>query len=258
VHSCRNDGPADARPGDVAAASTLGGIGATIDFASARGSRGDTDRREKDMYLFSRVATLRGNERRTLAWAAEVTSYVNDHCDHDLTLWRADFGYPVGTVAWSTWADSMDSLNRGFAPLAEDDGYFALLDEGAELVAEPPRDLLRRAVHGEPGGTPPPPGAVTQVTTAVVANGKYAEATAWGVEMADLVQQVTNQPTMFLVDAYSTFGQVTWLSGAPGLAAADAAADAIQGDADYLKRLADVGDLFLPGSGQQRLVTRIA
>jgi hypothetical protein len=210
------------------------------------------------MYLFSRLATLRGSERRALAWAVEMTNYVNAHSDHTLSLWRAEFGYPVGTVAWSTWADSLAALNQGFSRLPDDDGYHDLVDAGSELIAEPPHDQLRRAVAGEPGSTPPPMGAATSVTTAVVANGKYAEATVWGVEMAELVQQISGLSTMFLMDAYGTFGQVTWLSGAPDLAAADAANDAVQADAEYTKRLADVGDLFIPGSGQQRLVTRIA
>ncbi|MGZ4729404.1 MAG: hypothetical protein ACXWB2_16950 [Acidimicrobiales bacterium] len=210
------------------------------------------------MYLFSRLATLRGNERRSLAWAVEMSTYVNAHSDHTVTLWRADFGYPVGTVAWSTWVESLAALNAGFAALGDDDGYHDLVDAAAELITDPPQDVLRRVVFGEPGTEPPPPGAVTSVTTAVVANGKYAEATAWGIEMAELVQQITNQATIFLLDAYGTFGQVTWLSGAPDLATADAGSEAVQANPDYIKRLADVGDLFVPGSGQQRLVTRVA
>jgi len=210
------------------------------------------------MYLFSRLATLRGSERRSIAWAVEMSNYVNAHSDHTVTLWRADFGYPVGTVAWSTWVDSLAALNEGFARLADDDGYHDLVDAATDLIPEPPHDLLRRAVFGEPGTEPAPVGAVTSVTTAVVANGQYAEATAWGNEMAELVQDITSQATMFLVDAYGTFGQVTWLSAAPDLAAADAATEAIQANPDYLKRLSDVGDLFVPSSGQQRLVSRIA
>jgi len=210
------------------------------------------------MYLFSRLATLRGNERRSIAWAVEMTNHVNSLSDHTLTLWRAEFGYPVGTVAWSTWVESMDALRKGFDPVAADDGYYDLIDAGLEFIQEPPQDLLRRAIHGEPGSTPPAPGAVTSVTTAVVANGQYAEAAAWGIEMAELVQQITGHPTMFLADAYGTFGQVTWLTGAPDLAAADASGELVQANPDYVKRLSDVGDLFVPASGQQRLVSRIA
>ena len=210
------------------------------------------------MYLFTRLATLRGNERKAMGWAVEMTTYVNDHSDHTVTLWRADFGYPVGTVAWSAWVASQDALNKGFARLADDDGYFDMVDKGQEFIVEPPNDMFRQSINGEPASTPPPVGSVTTVTTAVVANGKYAEAGAWGVEMAELVQKVTNLPTLFLVDSYGTFGQVTWLSGAPDLATADAAGEAINTNPDYLKRLSDVGDLFVPGSGQRRLVTRIA
>jgi len=210
------------------------------------------------MYLFSRLATLRGNERRSIAWAVEMTNHVNSLSDHTLTLWRAEFGYPVGTVAWSTWVESMDALRKGFDPVAADDGYYDLIDAGLEFIQDPPQDLLRRAIHGEPGSTPPAPGAVTSVTTAVVANGQYAEAAAWGIEMAELVQQITGHPTMFLADAYGTFGQVTWLTGAPDLAAADASGELVQANPDYVKRLSDVGDLFVPASGQQRLVSRIA
>ena len=210
------------------------------------------------MYLFTRLATLRGNERRAMGWAVEMTAYVNDHSDHTVTLWRTDFGAPVGTVAWSAWVESQDALAKGFARLADDDGYFDMVDNGQDFVTDPPQDMLRQSINGDPSGDPPAPGSVTTVTTAVVANGKYAEAGAWGVEMAELVQQVTNLRTLFLVDSYGTFGQVTWLSGAPDLATADAAGDAINNHPDYLKRLSDVGDLFVPGSGQRRLVTRIA
>jgi hypothetical protein len=67
------------------------------------------------MYLFSRLATLRGNERKSMAWAADMNGYVDAHSDHSLTLWRADFGYPVGTVAWAAWVESQAALNAGFA-----------------------------------------------------------------------------------------------------------------------------------------------
>ena len=53
------------------------------------------------MYLFSRLATLRGNERKSMTWAVEMNGYVDAHSDHSLSLWRADFGHPVGTVAWA-------------------------------------------------------------------------------------------------------------------------------------------------------------
>jgi hypothetical protein len=212
------------------------------------------------MYLFTRVATLGGGgERRSMTWAAEMAALVDERSDHDLTLWRCDFGFPVGTVVWSTWAESLQSLNAGFASLLEDEGYHAMAEKGLEFMSAPPEDSLREVVHGGPtGGEAPPIGAVTTVTTATMAAGKYNDGVAWGVEMAQLVEEVTQAPTTFLLDGYGTFGQVTWLSGAPDAAGADAANAAINGNDKYLAALGDVGTLFEPGSGHRALYTRLA
>jgi hypothetical protein len=210
------------------------------------------------MYLFSRLATLRGNERNSMAWAAKMCGYVDAHSDHNLTLWRTAFGHPVGTVAWAAWVESHAALNAGFAKLADDDGYFDLLDEGQEFLHHPAQDVFRQALHGSPGDEAPPIGAVSTVTTAVVAGGQYDHGVTWGIEMAQLVEEITKRTTMFLLDSYGTFGQVTWLSGAPDLATADAANEAINANDKYLKRLGDAGELFVPASGHRRLMTRIA
>jgi hypothetical protein len=173
-------------------------------------------------------------------------------------LWRADFGYPVGTVAWSTWVESQESMAAGFAALADDDGYFAMLDKGSEFLTSPAEDVLREAVHGGPGDAAPPMGAVATVTTAVMAGGQYGDAVAWGVEMAQLVEEVSKLPSSFFVDSFGTFGQVTWITAAPDLATARTTGEAVNTNDQYLKRLSDVGDLFIQGSGHRTQVTRIA
>lgn len=208
------------------------------------------------MYLFTRRATLSGSERNSMAWAVEMSAYVDSHSSHDVSVWRADFGYPVGTVVWSAWAESQNALNEGFASLADDDGYHSLAEKGAEFfsVAE---DELREAIHGAPGDDAAALGSVTTVTTAVMAGGQYSEGGAWSVGMAQLIEEISGLPAMFLLDSYGTFGQVTWLSGAPDLATADAANAKVNADAEYLKRLEAVGDLFVPGSGHRSLFTRI-
>lgn len=210
------------------------------------------------MYLFTRLATLRGDQRRAMAWAVEIKGYVDAHSDHDLMLWRADFGYPVGTVSWSAWVESHADLNAGFASLMTDDGYFEMLAKGRDFLTAPAEDFLRQALHGGPAQEAPPIGAVTTVTTAVVAGGKYDDGVAWGIDMAQLVEEITKLPTFFLLDTYGTFGQVTWLSGAPDLASADVAAGAVNTNDKYMKALGDVGELFVPGSGRRGLATRVA
>jgi hypothetical protein len=210
------------------------------------------------MYLFSRTVTLGGLPRASSAWAVEITSYVNDHTDKDVTLWSSTFGMPLGTLTWATWVDSLADIQASFGGLLEDDGYESLLARGAELTTAPGADMLREVVYGELGDQAPPIGAVSTMTTATIANGKYGEGVAWGAQMAEHVQSLTGNRSFFLRDVFGTFGQVTWLTGAADAAATDAAMTAINGDAEYLKRLGDVGDLFLPGSGRQAMATRIA
>jgi len=211
------------------------------------------------MYLFSRTATLTGDERKSLGWAAEMNAYVDSHSRHDVSLWRCDFGQPVGTVVWSTWTESLVTLNDGFAELVADDGYFDMVQKGSDFERDPAVDMLREAVHGGPtAGEAPPLGAVAVVTTAVMAAGRYNDAIAWSVEMAQLVEEVTEQPTSFLVDAYGTFGAVTWLSASADAAGADAANSALNGNDKYLSALGDVAGLFEPGSGQRAMYTHLA
>ena len=195
-----------------------------------------------------------------MTWAVEMSAYVDAHSDHDVSLWRCDFGYPVGTVVWSAWVDSLADLTAGFSTLVEDDGYHALIEAGLEFTGTAPEDMLREVVHGGPtdGAAPPPLGAVTTVTTAVMAAGKYQDALAWGVEVAQLVEELTQLPTSFLVDGYGTFGQVTWLSGAADPTSADAANAAINASDKYLSSVTDASTLFEPGSGHRAMYTRLA
>jgi hypothetical protein len=112
-------------------------------------------------------------------------------------------------------------------------------------------------MHGELGD-PPPIGTVVMGTRAVVAGGKYAEAIEWGIDISVHSEKVTGYPVGFYMDAFGTFGGVGWLSGAPDNAGADAAGEALNADAGYLEKISATGDLFLPGSGNRTMATRIA
>jgi hypothetical protein len=210
------------------------------------------------MYLFTRLATLRGSERKVAAWAAEITDRVNTVGDRPVTLWQVAFGFPVGTLAWSAWAESHQDLMGNFATLGGDDGYHELIEQAEPMLTTPAVDSLREVVLGEPTDEPPPIGAAAAITTAVMATGRYDDALAWSTEMTNLVAEVGGLPTLFLVDAYGAFGQVTWIVGAPDLATADQATRTINLNDRYLKALGDTRDLFEPGSGQRSLAIRVA
>jgi hypothetical protein len=211
------------------------------------------------MQMFSRMMALTGNETDAMGWATKMTAYVNDHVDRPVTAWSAGFGYPVGTVVWSAWVASHADLLTAFGGLAGDKDYDAMARAG-EAFTSPPQDSMRQLIHpaAPPDSGPPPLGSVAVVTAAVVAGGKYAEAMGWGVQVAQHVTSVSGMNTSFLADMYGTFGLVTWIGVAPDMAAADAASDKINADAEYMKMLGAVGDLFVPASGHRALFTRFA
>lgn len=209
------------------------------------------------MYLFTRTAQLTGPLREAFGWAAEITAFVNGHGASHVSLWSATYGQPVGTVTWTTWVDSMADISTLFVALESHDDYHEVLARGRDFLAAPAQDEIRQLVHGVPPETPPPAGAVVVRTTAMVANGQYVAALGWGADMAGHVGKVSGQPSFFLMDSFGGFGQVTWFSVSPDVAAAEAANDAINSDADYLARLSDVATLFLPGSGHRAMATKL-
>ena len=209
------------------------------------------------MLLFSRVVTLTGKPREAMGWAVGITEYVNAHSELDVSLWSADFGYPLGTVAWSAVVESQVALAEGTAKLLVDDGYFDQLDNGRDFATQPGQDFLRELVHGEPGD-PPPLGAVASITTATALVDRMADAVGWAVEIAQHVTATTDAPVSVLTNVYGQMGEISWIGVQPDLAAADSIRQKLSGDMDYLGRMAATKDLYVPASGHVSRATRIA
>ena len=209
------------------------------------------------MLLFSRVVTLTGSPRQAVPWAIGITEYVNANSDLDVSLWSANFGYPIGTVAWSAIVESQVALADGTAKLLVDDGYFDQLENGRDLVAQPGQDFLRELVHGQPGD-PPPIGAVATITSATALVDRMADAVGWAVEIAQYVTTATDAPVSVLTNVYGQMGEITWIAVQPDLAAAEAVRLKLSGDMDYLGRMAATKELYVPASGHVADVTRIA
>lgn len=213
------------------------------------------------MHLFSRVATLTGGPSKPLDWATRITAKVNEVGSLDTSLWTAAFGYPGGTVAWSTVVESRAQLTEEFGKLGADQGFLALADEGQQFAGTTTyQDTLRTIVHTtrEPDSTRSPIGAVAELTTAVAAEGKLGAAISWGAEVADLATEVTDVGAAFMTDDYGVFGQMAWIAIYPDAAACDAANAALAGSEKYLASLDDAGDLFVPGSARRGSLVRMA
>ena len=208
------------------------------------------------MYMFARLVTLNGSPRKVMPWVAGITKYVNDHGTLPTTCWQSTFGYPLGTVAWSTVADSQATLSAAMGSLIAQDEFLDHLDAGAELVAAPGQDLLREIVYGTPSD-PPPIGAIATVTNATAMVDRLGDAMMWAIEIAQHIENVIGSPIAVTRDVFGTIGGITWIGVAPDVAAADAAAGKMAADADYLSKVAGSKDLFITGSGRSGQLIRI-
>jgi len=223
------------------------------------GNPSPTDRNEMgtNMQLFTRQLMTTGPDAAAAAWATEMAATASEKMGAEVALWAAGFGAPRGAMAFTMRVDGLADLQAKAAPLAGDAEYQAKLAEGADIVVGPPQDSLATPLHGDLGD-PPPVGAMAVVTNAVIANGQYAEAVGWGIEVAQHVTSLTGMPVGLMMQEYGTFGQLTWIGIAADAAAVDASVAATNGDAEYIKMLSAAGDLFVPGSGQRSLATRVA
>ncbi|MDH3755214.1 MAG: hypothetical protein OEU32_15185 [Acidimicrobiia bacterium] len=211
------------------------------------------------MFLFSRVVTLQGAPNKTMAFASGMTEYVNANSSLDTTLWQALFGHPLGTMAWSTVVESRAQLAEGMMELMAQDRYHELIDGAQEFTSTvASQDYLRELVHGAPPDEPPGIGAVSNIITAAPAPGRLGDVMAWGPQIADKYAAITGANVAFCADAYGRFGQVTWILLHADMAAVDAAEAAAGADASYVAEVAGSGELFVAGSGETRLLLRVA
>lgn len=209
------------------------------------------------MQLFTRQLMTAGPESEAGAWAAEMAAIASAKMGTEVALWAAGFGAPIGAVAFTMRVDGIADLMTKAAPLGGDADYQAKLAAGADFVVGPPQDSLATPLHGDLGDAPPV-GSMAVVTNAVIANGQYAEAVGWAIDVAQHVTSLSGMPVGLMMQEYGTFGQLTWIGIAADAAAVDASAAATNGDAEYIKKLSAAGDLFVPGSGHRSLVTRVA
>lgn len=210
------------------------------------------------MYLFARRLTTMGSPRRTMSWATRITDHANSVAPLDIMCWSTTFGHPIGTFAWTTLVDTEQTLADGTAALAADEKYLDLVDEAADLVAAPGVDELGNVIHGAAGDSPPPVGTIASVTRGTALVDRLADAVTWSVDMAQHVERVSGTPVAVATGVYDTMGVISWIATAPDRAAAEANRAAMQSDPDYLGRLAETGDLFIPGSGHVSQSIRIA
>lgn len=209
------------------------------------------------MNLFSRTLHMSGPVSAVMAHALGLREYVSKSTGTEVSLWSVRFGAPYGTMIYSARVDGHAGLAAMTASLATDATYEAMIAKGAEFVTGPPMDMLRESLDGAAPDGSPPVGSVAVVTTAIIGNGKYAEAIGWGLDVAAHATKVGGMPVAFYMDMYGPFGQVTWIGVGADMAAADASNAKLNADAEYVNKLSAAGDLFVPGLAHRSLAQRI-
>ncbi len=209
------------------------------------------------MQLFSRQLMTAGPPGEAAAWAIEMAAEATTKMGTEVALWAAGFGAPIGAMLFTVRVEGIADLTTRAAPLAEDADYQAKVAKGADIVVGPAQDSLATPLHGELGD-PPPVGSFAVVTNVQIANGKYAEAVGWGIDIAQHVTSITDMPVGVMMQEYGPFGTMTFVGISHDAAGVDASAAATNGDADYIAKLSAAGDMFVPGSGQRMLLTRVA
>jgi hypothetical protein len=209
------------------------------------------------MQLFTRSIATRGPQADVMAAAAASRDYVSKALGKDVALWSVLFGGPLGTFVYTTPVAGIADAYAMNTKLAADKKFLEVSGNFREYAVASPEDSLLEPLHGD-FGTEAPVGSAVTVTSACITNGAYAEAVAWGIDMAIHVEKVADIPVTFSMDSFGVFGTVSWVGTAASCAAADAANAALNGDASYIEKLGASGHLFMPGSGRRGFAVRVA
>jgi hypothetical protein len=206
------------------------------------------------MYLFSRstIATL-GREFDAIPAALEVGALATRITGRDINVFSARFGAPQGSIMWSARADSLVDLQEVTDKLMVDAEYLEKLESMNGLFMAPAEDRFSRFVT-------PPMEATSKyygITRGAMANGKYADAMAFGVETAEYIGSSMKCPSAFVKAAYGGFGDVTWITGFDTMAQVDAFDDWQMSDAGYHDIVSRAGGLFVENSGHTSLIEKL-
>lgn len=206
------------------------------------------------MYIFSRTAVAApGKAPAAMAFAVEVAAKVATLTGIPLSVYTGTFGVPLGTILWSSRVDSHVQLAEIQAKTLGDAGYMAMVESATDLFQPSITDGLTEIVSTSMAG----PSAVVSATQATIANGKIAEAMELGVAIQAAVAKATGLGTAFCADVYGAYGGVRWLIAAASMAEVDAGRAAMNADPTFQSLVAKAGDVYLAGSGQIGLITKI-
>lgn len=208
------------------------------------------------MYIFSRstVAAL-GRELEAIPAAVGVAEHVTSVTGRDLSVFRARFGAPQGAIMWSTRVDSFADVVAMTDMLMADAKYLEIVASMNGLFMAPAEDRLGRFI------TTPLEAATSRfygITRAAMANGRQAEAIAFGAKTADYIGSSLGVPSAFTKASYGGFGDVSWITGFDSQTDVDAFDDWQMTDSGYHAIVEEAGNgMFVENSGHTSLIEKL-
>jgi hypothetical protein len=204
------------------------------------------------MYMFTRTARLRpGGLLDSMAWSVKMTEKVNEVTELAASLWTPVFSPALGSLTWVAMVEELASLEGGEAKLMADPAYLALVEEGAQYLADSGvDDSLWQVLYADPEAASTLPQYVNLVG-AVLVPGKFARGVEVGVEIAQRATQTTGRATGFSLAETGPYGAVTWSAGADSIEQLQAARQALTSSSEFVEYLdKEAATVYLPGATQ--------
>lgn len=206
------------------------------------------------MYIFRRTRAVKPDQIADgMAYAVEAAAKIKSVTGRDLSVSNTIFGAPNGTINFSARFESLAELADFTKKVAVDPGVTELSRKGASLFANLPSDSVLNIVSSTFEGSQ---WGYVAITEAVPANGKIAEAVAFGVKTQAHVAK-SGLKTVFATNAFGAYGAMTWATYGQTMADIDTLQNFFATDATFQTLLLETGTLFVEGSGHNSLLQRI-
>ncbi|MGB8862018.1 MAG: hypothetical protein WCC60_22370 [Ilumatobacteraceae bacterium] len=200
------------------------------------------------MYLFNRTRSARTESiMEATTWAVEIAAKASSISGVEVALWASVLSDDIGRLSWTARFDDLAQWETLGNKLVADEDYVASVVGAANLFTGPVSDGMVEVVHGGSAG-PIPRFEYVTVVSATATNGNFAAAMAQGVALADAASAASGLNTVFTVDVTGNYAGVRWITGAPNVAALEAARHAVNADGTVLQLLDSGGHLFIDGA----------
>ncbi|MDO8362697.1 MAG: hypothetical protein Q7V88_07360 [Actinomycetota bacterium] len=190
-----------------------------------------------------------------VAFAATIAGKATATAGVEISAWTSVGSEGAGTIVWTAAFDTLVDWEAAGDKLGGDADYVSAVQAADGLFTGTVDDGLLNIVAGLGGD--PAANTYVGIVRATCAGGKLGAGMAQGVAIAEAATRVGGLNTVFGSEVTGAYGGVRWLTGAPNIAALEAASNAIAGSQEFVELVDGGGGLYLPDA-QQAMFRRIA